>query len=76
MPTPTDPRVAAIRADKIVGVGTCSPIDECYTDAELAAYLDDAGIGPRAVQAAVREARATHRVWAERQAEYDAMRHW
>ena len=39
-----DPRVAAIRADKIVGRNTCSVIDECYTDAELAAHLDGRGI--------------------------------
>lgn len=29
--------VAAIRSHEIIGRGTCSPIDECYTDAELVA---------------------------------------
>jgi hypothetical protein len=35
-----DPRVAAIRADKKVGKGSCTSIDECYDDAEIVEYLD------------------------------------
>ena len=34
-----NPLVAAIRADKVVGMGTCSRIDECYSDKELAMAL-------------------------------------
>lgn len=34
-----DQLVAAIRADKVVGMGTCSRIDECYSDKELAMAL-------------------------------------
>ncbi len=52
-----DARIKAIRDDKKVGSGTCSTIDECYTDAEL---LDSLGrsnvVTPRA---AVRWARLT-----------------
>ena len=36
----TDPRVKAIRTDSKVGAGSCSTIDECWTDEELAAELD------------------------------------
>ena len=45
-----DPRVAAIRADEKVGRGSCSAIDEAFTDAELTAWLDEAGVGPRAAR--------------------------
>jgi len=30
-----DEIVAAIRANSLVGRGTCSPVDECFTDDEL-----------------------------------------
>ncbi len=39
-----DPRVAAIRADKAVGEGTCSSIDECYEHHELLERLDENGV--------------------------------
>lgn len=39
-----DPRVKAIRADEKIGRGTCSSIDECFTDTELVAELDREGI--------------------------------
>lgn len=39
-----DERVKAIRADKKIGEGSCSTVDECYTDKELIAELDEAGI--------------------------------
>lgn len=32
--------VAAIRADKLVGRGTCSAVDECYGDNELDKLID------------------------------------
>lgn len=35
-----DERVEAIRNDARIGRGTCSPIDECYSDAELIGELD------------------------------------
>jgi hypothetical protein len=59
--TGIDFRVAAIRADRKVGRGTCSWIDECLSDAELAAELDKAG--KRSPDAAVKWARAAHKVW-------------
>jgi hypothetical protein len=40
----TDPRVQAIRADKLVGYGSCSTIDECTTDEELREKLDEAEV--------------------------------
>ena len=36
--------IAAIRTDKTVGAGSCSVIDECWTDTEIAAALADQGI--------------------------------
>jgi hypothetical protein len=36
--------VDAIRADKVVGRGTCSSIDECLSDAELAKELAHHGL--------------------------------
>ena len=39
-----DERIKAIRKDDLVGSGTCSTIDECCTDGELVASLDDANI--------------------------------
>lgn len=36
--------IAAIRADKVVGKGTCSSIDECMEDKELARELARYGI--------------------------------
>ena len=35
-----DPRVKAIRENKLVGKGSCSHIDECFEDDELSALLD------------------------------------
>lgn len=36
-----DPRIQAIRKDPLVGKGTCSVIDECYSDKELLITLDE-----------------------------------
>lgn len=57
-----DKRVEKVRGDHIVGRGTCSVIDETYTDAELAAWFDGDGVTSPTV--ALRVARARHRVWA------------
>jgi len=37
-----DVRVAAIREDTMVGYGTCTYIDETFSDTELAIWLDEA----------------------------------
>ncbi len=58
----TDLRVDAVRADEQVGRGSCSSVDECMTDAELAEYLDSRGATTPA--GAVAEARA---LWATQQ---------
>lgn len=39
-----DARVTAIRNDALIGRGTCSVVDECMTDAEIVAALDEDGI--------------------------------
>ncbi len=36
--------VDAIRADELVGKGTCSVVDECHSDEELVALLVEAGV--------------------------------
>lgn len=36
-----DPRLIAIRRDPMVGHDTCSVVDECYTDGEILAMLDE-----------------------------------
>jgi hypothetical protein len=56
-----------IAADRRVGRGSCSVIDECYTDAELAEELGKAGC--TTVMAAVRRARKQDRLWRERERE-------
>ena len=38
----SDPRVEAIRSNERVGRGTCTTIDEAYTDNELVEALDEA----------------------------------
>lgn len=53
--------VAAVRADEIVGRGTCSVIDECYEDAELVALFERHEA--TTVRAAVAAARRAHKVW-------------
>lgn len=35
-----DPRIEAIRSDESIGRGTCSSLDECYSDQELLDELD------------------------------------
>jgi len=56
--------ISAIRSDKLVGVGSCSVIDECWTDAEIAAALVDQGI--TTARKAVAWARALNKAFWER----------
>lgn len=67
-PTPAPPAryadiemIDAVRMDHIVGRGTCSVIDECYSNAELLAALAAARI--RSASGALRWARSTHKMW-------------
>lgn len=62
--------VAAIRSDVKVGRGTCSVIDECYSDSELLAALAEEGIDT--VKAAVDWARDVERLFREREQEVRA----
>ena len=66
-----DLRLEAIRADHIVGRGSCSVIDECYTDAELAEWLTAQAI--RSPRQALAAARWQHRLWADRMKEMEAL---
>ena len=66
-----DIRVIAIRNHPKVGRGSCSTIDECYTDEELLRDLDAAGI--KGKRAAVRWAREGENLWVERYNEVNAM---
>ena len=40
----SDPRILAIRRDKLVGHGSCTSIDECYDAIDLVDALDEAQI--------------------------------
>lgn len=59
--------VAAVRSDVKVGYGTCSVIDECYSDNELLESLHDAGI--TTVKDAVAWARDVENLFREREQE-------
>ena len=39
-----DVRVQAIRKDHRVGLGTCTSIDECWSESEILEFLDDNNI--------------------------------
>ena len=67
--------VRAVRADKIVGEGTCSVVDECYTDGELLEQVCfdwDGKELKRTPKQAVTEMRKIHRMHAEREREHRA----
>lgn len=59
-----DPRVAAIRNDPSFGEGSCSAIDECYDDDELALRLD--AMAKTTVASALAWARMAHDIWVDR----------
>jgi hypothetical protein len=61
--------VEAVRTDDKVGRGSCSAIDECYSDDELAAWLTVRRICTP--KKAVAEARADQALFEERQREMD-----
>ena len=62
--------IQKVREDHLVGRGTCSVIDECYTDAELEEALRDAGIKGKIES--VRWARRVERMYREREREAHA----
>lgn len=62
--------IAAVRADVEVGRGSCSVIDECYGDRELAEALADAAIDT--ARGAVAWARDVERLFREREQEVRA----
>ena len=62
--------IRKIRADHIVGCGSCSVIDECWTDAELADALTRDGV--RGWQQVRFWVRRVHRTWHEREREIQA----
>ena len=56
--------VKAIRRANVIGEGSCSVIDECYSDAELIESMSEKGI--TTIPAALKHFRAIHDGWAER----------
>jgi len=62
--------IKAVRDDEKVGVGSCSVIDECYTDAELEDALKREGIKGKIES--VRWARRVDRMYREREREAQA----
>lgn len=62
--------IAAVRNDVKVGRGSCSVIDECYSDRELAEALADADINT--VKGAVEWARDVEALFREREQEVRA----
>jgi hypothetical protein len=73
-----DEIVEMIRADELVGVGSCSPVDECYTDDELVEAFGWDINGKRHITAkgALRKARAYHNAWADRFADMEGWASW
>ena len=69
--------IEAIRSHPEFGRGTCSIIDECYTDDELISTFafegwDDEGYRIQvSLKDAVRNAEIAHEIWADRMAEAD-----
>ena len=63
-PVLMDAMVAVVRADKVVGRGSCSSIDECMEDSDLAGELALDGVSSSV--AAVRWARKRERAFLER----------
>lgn len=69
--------IEAIRSHPEFGRGTCSIIDECYTDDELISTFafegwDDEGYRLQvSLKDAVRNAEIVHEIWADRMAEAD-----
>ena len=61
---PMDAMVAAIRADKLVGDGSCSSIDESMDDADIISGLVVNNV--RSAKEAVRWARVEEQLWLER----------
>jgi hypothetical protein len=61
----TDPRIEAIRNHKLVGRGSCTTIDECFTDAELIREFDDPFWNVTSPEAAVEWALETEGIYRE-----------
>lgn len=53
--------IEAVRKDPVVGRGSCSSIDECWSDSDLEQYLREDGITDP--KAAVRWAREHEELW-------------
>lgn len=62
--------IEAVRRDSKVGRGTCSSIDECFSDKELEVFLMDHKCDT--VRGAVKAARWSEGLWEERAAEIRA----
>jgi hypothetical protein len=80
-----DEIVAAIRAHEKIGRGSCSPVDECYSDDELVeafgyAVSRTVSLGvtdkPLTVRGAVNKAIWYHDLWADRMADIVGFASW
>ena len=65
-----DIRIAAIREDAMVGYGTCTHIDETFSNEELARWLDDDKV--TTARGAVEWARDYERLKIEMAVEYES----
>lgn len=64
-----DKWVEAVRADKKMGRGTCSNVDECISDEEMKKEWSEEGVTTK--REAVKSMRQTHDLWAEQQEMHD-----
>jgi len=73
-----DEIVEMIRADRLVGVRSCSPVNECYSDDELVEAFGWDINRKRHITAkgALRKARAYHNAWADRFADVGGWASW
>jgi len=69
--------IEAIRSHPEFGRGTCSVIDECYSDNDLIIEFafegrdDEGNLLPVSLKDAVSNAEIAHEIWADRMAEAD-----
>jgi len=57
-------RIEAIREHKLVGRGSCTSVDECWTDDEIIEHLDEYGI--ESPEGAVKWALEQEGMWREK----------
>jgi hypothetical protein len=72
-PERTQEIIEAVRSHAVIGRGTCSPVDECDSDAELIEQLEeDDAEGEWTVDRAVKFFLEGHDLWDERRQEVES----